>query len=187
MNCSTNWSKHELVTKAVIFAAEAHKGQYRRGIEIAYIFHCTEVGQILDENKCDTQLVAAGVLHDILEDTPTTFEKLREVFGARVAEVVRSQTEDKSLSWEERKTHTIECLKTASLEHKLLVCADKLANVRSICKNKVELGDALWSRFNSGYEKVKWYYTSLVESLKSLEGYEMYREFKELVPKAFDK
>src|SRR5574344_1784527 len=69
---------------AVSFIADAHKGQYRKS-GMPYTEHPYEVAKILAELKLDTSSVLAGLLHDVVEDTPQTIEEIREKFGADTA------------------------------------------------------------------------------------------------------
>ena len=103
-----------------------------------------------------------------------------------VSTVVDSDSEDKSLSWEDRKKHTIEYLRDrASLEELLLACADKLANMRSIKADYMVLGDKVWDRFHRGKEQQSWYYSSLIDVFDGLSDYEMYWEISNLYTDVF--
>ncbi|MDR9855775.1 HD domain-containing protein [Paenibacillus sp. VCA1] len=151
---------------AIEFAAYAHRHQFRKGSQIPYISHPFGVAMILLEAKCKEEVVMAGLLHDTLEDTDTTDEDLRSRFGEEVLRLVQGASEpDKSLSWEERKEHTLEFLKSADLSTRQLSCADKLHNLRSVRRDFAVLGDEVWNKFKRGYDKQKWYYVNLVESL----------------------
>jgi (p)ppGpp synthase/HD superfamily hydrolase len=152
--------------KAIEFAAMAHAGQMRKKTTIPYISHPYIVATILQQQGCDEHVVIAGVLHDTVEDTPTTIEEIRREFGAPVADIVAAVTEpSKSLSWEYRKNYMIDSIKTASPEVKFVVCADKLHNLSSIKKAFAEIGDAVWDRFKRGYEAQKWYGESMLAGL----------------------
>lgn len=106
----------ELIEKAIVFATMAHGNQKRKGTNIPYITHPYAVGMYLQKANCSPEVVAAGILHDTLEDTETTFYELKEIFGEKVANLVKAASEnDKSLLWEERKRLTIEMLKDATL------------------------------------------------------------------------
>ncbi|HET6872029.1 MAG TPA: HD domain-containing protein [Sporolactobacillaceae bacterium] len=156
-----------LTDKAIRFAARAHRKQTRKASDTPYISHPYSVAMLLQKAGCEEELVAAGLLHDTLEDTETTEAELLALFGCRVLELVRGCSEpDKSLPWEERKHHTIETLKTASRDICLVTCADKLHNIRTLIEDHQELGDLLWERFNRGKEKQAWYYTSILAVLK---------------------
>jgi (p)ppGpp synthase/HD superfamily hydrolase len=154
------------VEKALQFASKAHLDQYRKNTVIPYISHPVAVGMILMKAGYSEDLITAGLLHDTVEDTDITLDNIQHEFGAKVAEIVAGCSEpDKSLSWKERKEHTLEFLKTASEDIRAVACADKLHNIRSIIRDYEELGDEVWTRFNAGKEQQKWYYTNIVKSL----------------------
>ena len=69
---------HEIVAKAICYAAEKHKGQPRKGKTIPFIVHPMEAAAIVSSMTDDPEIIAAAVLHDVLEDTPTTAEELTE-------------------------------------------------------------------------------------------------------------
>ncbi len=155
-----------MIDKAIEFAAKAHSKQFRKGTDIPYISHPFGVGMILLEAGCKEDVVAAGILHDTLEDTDTTEEDLRSNFGDQVLKIVEGCSEpDKKASWEERKKHTIDYLKDASFSVRQVSCADKLHNLRSIKRDLEYLGETAWNRFKRGREMQKWYYTEIVKSL----------------------
>jgi (p)ppGpp synthase/HD superfamily hydrolase len=156
----------DMVKKAIIFAAKAHNNQKRKGTDIPYITHPFAVGMLLQKEKCSDEVIAAGVLHDTLEDTETTFKDLTEEFGIKVANLVLAASEnDKTLPWEVRKQHTIDMLKDASLEEIQVIVADKWDNLKSI-QNDLHLhGDIIWHHFNRGKRDQHWYYASIVKTL----------------------
>ncbi|NQT45887.1 MAG: HD domain-containing protein [Candidatus Omnitrophica bacterium] len=173
----------EKIIEAVEFATKAHMKQVRKGTDLPYILHPIGVGKILIQNKCPEECIIAGILHDVLEDTSVTFEELSGKFGERVADIVKGASEpDKSDSWENRKKHTIEFLKTASDEIRMVSCADKLDNIRSILNDYNKEGEKLWGRFRRGKEEQLWYYSSLVESFRAKRyEYAMFKDFEYLV------
>ena len=178
----------DIIRKAIIFAAIKHDGQKRKGSDIPYIYHPMEVMQILIDNECPKPVIIAGVLHDVLEDTDTVPSEIMNQFGEDILKIVIAESEDKSKSWKERKQTTIDRLAVASKEVRLVGCADKLANLRSIALDIKVVGDKLWERFNtgkSGKEKIRWYYTGVVSSLSGLSDYKMYNELKSLLGEAF--
>ena len=151
-----------VVFKALIFAAKAHASQYRKSTKIPYLIHPLGVARILIEYGCKDELVVAGLLHDTVEDTSVKLREIEKDFGKKIAEFVNAVSEpDKSASWEIRKTHTINFLKSAKLDVLIISCADKLDNLRSIRVDYEKYGDKVWSRFNRPKEKQKWYYQSL--------------------------
>ena len=168
-----------LIHRAIEFAALRHKDQKRKGTELPYIVHPMEVMQILTENGCDENVIAAGILHDTIEDTETTYDDILENFGKEIADIVANESEDKSKSWKERKQKTIDRLPNDNIETQLVCCADKLSNLRSMLSDYQKVGEKLWDRFRSDRENIKWYYNGIIESLTDLEDYNMYQELKD--------
>ena len=152
----------KLIFKAIEFAAKAHSQQFRKGTRLPYIIHPLEVGNILIEAGCSDEIIAAGILHDTLEDTAITYEDLVAQFGKEVADLVVGASEpDKADTWENRKLHTINYLKTAPLAVVLVTAADKWSNFRATYEELLEKGEKVWSKFNRGKEKQQWYMQSL--------------------------
>ena len=174
---------------AIEFSTLAHKGQVRKATGIPNIVHPCEVAVILAQAGACTEVICAGMLHDTVEDTDITIDEIRKEFGNRVADLVWERTEDKTLSWEARKQNTINSVKSMdpkdSLDSMLIVCADKLANVRSMKADYERIGEELWHRFRRGKEYQKWYYKEIVLALSSLSSYSMYQELKQLVLELF--
>lgn len=156
----------DVIEKALKIAAKAHKNQYRKGSDIPYVTHPVAVGMILLKAGYNDELVAAGILHDTVEDTELTLDDLERLFGKNIADIVAGCSEpDKSLSWEQRKEHTIEYLKTAPEDIRVVACADKLHNIQSIASDIEQYGDKVWERFKRGKEQQEWYYTNVIDSL----------------------
>lgn len=170
-----------MIRKAAEFAAEAHKGVFRKGSRVPYIYHPMEVALIVAQMTTDEEVIAAAYLHDVLEDTDVTEGELEEQFGLRVLQLVAAETENKSLSWKERKETTIRHLEAASWEVKLLALADKLSNMRTTARDYLMCGDHVWERFNEKEkESHRWYYRGLIEVLKEFEPCLAYQELKNL-------
>ena len=180
----------DLIDRAIETAVKAHQKQRRKGTKIAYITHPFAVGIILAKAGCSDEVVAAGILHDTIEDARIKLSRLQEEFGEKVASIVEKCTEpDKRRSWRKRKQHTLDFLKKAGLDVKFVVCADKLHNIRTIARDYRKVGDRVWKRFRRGREDQKWYYTQLVESLRIKRdnpSYEkLYKEFERKVREVF--
>ncbi|AKO92492.1 phosphohydrolase [Priestia filamentosa] len=154
-----------LKEKALTFATKMHEGQMRKANSRPYIVHPIEVSKILEAANLEESVVIAGLLHDTVEDTPATIEEIASLFGEEVALLVAAHTEDKSRSWEERKTHTIEVVKKGTLPLKALIAADKLSNLKSLQESYEEQGEEVWTHFKRGYEKQKWYYLNVAHNL----------------------
>ena len=181
-----------LLDKAIIFAVNAHRGQLRKGTNTPYILHPMEAAAIVGSMTNDDEVIAAAVLHDTVEDTAVTLDEICEQFGKRVAELVAAESENKredksaASTWKIRKEETIEHLKTAPKEVKMLTLGDKLSNIRSICRDYEAQGDALWQRFNQkDKNEHRWYYKSIADCLSDLREYPAYKEYVLLAEKTF--
>lgn len=151
---------------AIYFATKAHKDQRRKIEDIDMIFHPFTVGMLLQRNGCDEDIVAAGILHDVVEDTEFEFEDIEKEFGKKVRDLVYDSSEpDKSLDWEDRKKHTIEHIKNAPLGSKLIVACDKISNLEDMYGSVKKYGEEkAWSALKRGKELQKWYYCSVYDS-----------------------
>ncbi len=126
------------LARAYHFAAVRHVGQRRKGkAGEPYINHLTEVADLVAAatGGGDVELVIAAVLHDVLEDTPTTGAELVAAFGARVASIVAEVSDDKSLPKAERKRLQIEHAPRLTAAAKTVKLADKTANIRALAKS----------------------------------------------------
>jgi (p)ppGpp synthase/HD superfamily hydrolase len=177
----------KVINKAIILATTCHANQKRKGTNSPYILHPLEAGIIVANMKLDEDIICAAILHDVLEDAKISLEAIKLMFNPRIAELVGSQSEDKSKSWAERKNHTIEYLKKVNDEDvKIVTLGDKLANMRSLYRDYLEIGDHVWERFNEK-DKAKQgeYYKGLTQALSDLKRFSEYQEFCSLVDKVF--
>lgn len=178
------------IQKAIKMAGIAHRNQVRKLSDVPYIIHPYTVGMILSQSNCKEDIIIAGILHDIIEDTDTEEKEIGENFGENVLNLVKACTEkNKSETWEKRKEHTINFLRNACCDVKFIILADKLNNIKSIEEDYEEHGDKIWKSFNRGREKQEWYYRNLVEVLYNScddENYLLlYNEFQLLVELVF--
>ena len=123
-----------LVSEAADLAARRHTGQQRKGRgDEPYVNHLAEVANLLAfaTDGEDAELVAAGWLHDTIEDTETTREELAGKFGERVAAVVAEVTDDMSLPKAQRRQKQVEEAAHKSDPAKLIKIADKISNIRA--------------------------------------------------------
>ena len=80
--------ENEMLTNAITYAVKMHKGGLRKGTNIPYIVHPLEVMHILYEMGADKKLMAAGVLHDTVEDTEATLDEIKEFIKDRLKSVI---------------------------------------------------------------------------------------------------
>ncbi len=125
-------------------AAIWHRHQLRKypGVEVPYMSHVGAVAFLLGRCGFDDTVVIAGLLHDVLEDTPVTYDELESGFGTRVADLVRLVSEeDKSLPWAERKRRALESFGRLPWEAQAIILADKIDNLRSVLVVARHYGD----------------------------------------------
>ncbi len=153
------------IFKAIEFATKAHFGQFRKGTNIPYIVHPIGVMKILIECNMPEEVVIAGILHDVLEDTEVSPREIQVNFGETVLEIVKGVSEpDKSEPWEKRKKRTIEAIRKGTFEVLMVELADKLDNIRSIYEDSKREGESFWRRFRKPKEKQAWYYRNLLNA-----------------------
>lgn len=159
----------QVVEKALCVMVAAHEGQYRKGAEPAhYATHPVHVALMLTGWGFDEDVICAGLLHDVVEDCEDwTVERIEVEFGAHITSIVSQLTEDKSLTWEERKRWAVEHVPHMSPEAASVKAVDKLHNLRCLLQDleSVEDDDLIWSRFRGGRERTLAMDAELVEAL----------------------
>lgn len=182
-----------ILERAMQFAAVAHGGQVRKIGNLPYLLHPMEAAVIAGSLKNDMDVMAAALLHDVVEDTPVTLEQVREEFGDRIADLVKSETEDKMVhraaadTWKERKELSLKELhETDDIDVKILWLSDKLSNVRSFYRQYLKEGDAMWQAFNQKDKSEQaWYYFSVAEAMPELRGTPAMGEYMYLIKHIF--
>lgn len=134
----------DLLRKAVLFITDAHKGQFRKS-GMPYTEHPLEVAKILADLQLDTVSVLAGLLHDVVEDTPHTLKELTEMFGEETAFMVDAVTKisavQKQKNKDAEKAETYRKLVNAMAKDPrvlLIKIADRLHNMRTMRYMKPE-------------------------------------------------
>src|SRR5699024_10599279 len=124
---------------------------------------------------------------DTSEDADVSYEELGRTVNKTIADLVRSQSEDKSKVWIERKTDTSRLLKeNESRAIEIATLADKLSNMRSKSKDYDVQEKSISDKFNAGKESQYWYYNAIAESLNQVQATNEYKEFKDLIQKTFE-
>ncbi|MBI4521081.1 MAG: bifunctional (p)ppGpp synthetase/guanosine-3',5'-bis(diphosphate) 3'-pyrophosphohydrolase, partial [Gemmatimonadetes bacterium] len=127
----------EVIRRAYEFSAEAHAGQKRLSGE-RYVYHCVEVAAILAELHLDTASIAAGLIHDVVEDTPTTLAEVREAFGDVIAAIVDGVTKIGRVEFRSHTEQQVENYRKLLLSMAqdarviLIKLADRLHNMRTL-------------------------------------------------------
>lgn len=185
--------------RAEIFAIIAHDGQVRKADpNKPYIIHPIDVANKLKAYGFGDDVVAAGILHDVVEDTPITLTEIQNLFGNHIASLVKGSSEQskiektnqnsqKEASWEERKQETINRVKNLDFEHKAVACVDKISNLEDILILSGKIGEPNFSSFKRGMEQQKWYYENLYQNLiyGCDENSPMFQDLKKLIDLLF--
>lgn len=133
----------DIIDRAYIYSARVHAGQVRLSGE-PYLSHPLEVAGILSEMKLDSVSVAAGLLHDVVEDTFSNIEEITEIFGKEVAHIVSGVTKLSSLTFkssQERQAESIRKMILAMADDIRVIMiklADRLHNMRTLHFHKTE-------------------------------------------------
>ena len=149
-----------LIQKAVRFSLKTHEvyqKQKRKGKDIPYITHPLAVGLILARAGASEDVIAAGILHDTIEDSvqekKVTREMLSERFSEKVAALVENVTEtQKDLPWEDRKKEALEHIESFSNDAILVKSADVISNISELLDDQTQEGERVWDRFNASKE-----------------------------------
>ena len=161
-----------VVEHAIRLAAVAHKSQKRKSSGIPYIAHPMSVCLILIKAGFHEEaILAAAVLHDVVEDTDLTIEQLAENFSEEVVQYVKEMTEEKETSqgekrsWRDRKQDHINVMQQATLGARAIELADKLHNLEAMLFDlQSEDKHEFWGHFGASPEEIVLYYHSMIEA-----------------------
>lgn len=173
----------ELVARARALATAAHSGQVRKTDGSPYIHHPEAVAAQLERYGFSPVVVAAALVHDVLEDTPVTEAELREELGDAVVAIVTAVSEDKALPWRFRKEQYIAAVVEASPEAKAVSVADKIHNAESLIAYHTRYGSATWEKFNRGREDKLWFERALLSALEEVWQHPLLSVYAGLVEK----
>jgi (p)ppGpp synthase/HD superfamily hydrolase len=138
-----------LVRRAYAFAERAHRGQRRKDGQ-AYISHPVRVARLLGALGYHEDVLAAALLHDVVEDTAVTLEEIHVSFGPRVALLVDCVSEDPALSGAERKVAYRERVRLAPRDARAICAADKVCNMEDLCLAAASDDHVALQRFHGG-------------------------------------
>ncbi len=156
-----------IIEKALMFAIIAHSSQVRKANpEEPAIVHPIAVAEILRCYGADKNVISAAYLHDVAEDTKYTLQDIKRKFGEDIEHLVDIASElDKTKTWEERKQNKITKMKEKTLREKLVVIADKIANIEDMERIFKQKGYKDFSAFRRGEKQQEWYYRNMYKSL----------------------
>ncbi len=153
--------------EAIFYSHNLHRAQFRKGTSIPYISHLMAVTSLVLEHGGTEDQAIAALLHDAAEDAggEPTLNEIRVQFGDSVAAIVADCTDawsDPKPPWRARKEAYLQSMLAKPQSSLLVSLADKTHNAEAIRQDYLELGDALWSRFNGGADGTRWYYFTLL-------------------------
>lgn len=167
------------IRKAIERAAKLHEGQDRKTDDLPYIIHPFTVAWTVAQHTDDEDVVAAALLHDVLEDVAGySADDMTREFGGRVTAIVRELSEDKDpaveedkrATWQDRKDKYLAGLEEDSSEALMICAADKLHNLNTLLDAVRADGDSVQARFNAPFDRQLWFYGEIVRILKERLG-----------------
>ena len=167
---------HVRLGRAVSLAADLHSGQTRKGTSVPYLSHLFAVSALVLEDGGGEDQAIAALLHDAAEDQggEETLELIAELFGSRVASIVRDCSDsltadpEEKAPWVDRKQASLDKLGSVNQDALLVIAADKLHNLRSTVADLRTVGDEVWSRFKTGRDGFLWYHQEMLDRLGTL-------------------
>lgn len=158
---------NDLVSRALAYATQQHKKQFRKGPgNEPYINHCIRVADELRSAGYDPKTVAAGILHDTVEDTSTTCKDLENLFGKKVADLVMTVTEKgENMTWGQRLVSYSKRVKKGLPSAKAISAADKIDNMTSM-SDTLKSGFNIFQKMHAGPEQQIAKFRGLREVLK---------------------
>lgn len=183
----------ELLSLAFQYAVKMHDAMRRKGTDLPYILHPAETAAIVGTMTDEQTVLAAAVLHDVVEDTPATLDEVRELFGERVAWLVGAESENKredrpaGETWVERKQEAVAAIRnTQDIGVKMIFLGDKLANLRSFKRDLAMVGVSFYNRFNQKDPKMhQWYHRSIADAMPELQHTDAWKEYDALIKEVF--
>jgi len=151
---------------ALVWASELHRSQFRKGQGIPYLSHLLAVAGLVIEHGGDEDQAIAALLHDAIEDTPSTEAHIEDRFGPRVAGIVVACTDADvrpKPPWLARKRAYIDHLATSRSDALLVSLADKVHNTRTISTDLARVGDDYFKVFKGKADGTRWYYRRLAD------------------------
>ncbi len=170
-----------LLERAHAVADEAHAGNTRKGSDTPEITHPIGVAWIVQSHGFDETLVAAALLHDVVEDTILTREELEDQFPVAVCAIVHDLTEKsyegtRRQTWRMRKETKIQRLRQAPVDSLVVCAADRLHNVRDLIQMTRDKGLDGWAPFSRGPRETLWFEHSIASILQERLAHAIARE-----------
>jgi (p)ppGpp synthase/HD superfamily hydrolase len=171
----------DLIEKAHKIMLSAHGQQTRKTDGSPYVIHPLMVAKKLARLDFSDAVIAAAMVHDVLEDTEVDEKTLRQELGDEVVNIILPLSEDKKLEWEDRKQKYISDVKNASSSTKAVSIADKIHNLESIIATHKTMGPDIWTKFNRGKEQKMWFEREMLKAFQESWEHPMIDEYEKLL------
>jgi (p)ppGpp synthase/HD superfamily hydrolase len=191
--------ENNIIEKAVKIAVDAHWEQKDKEDNLPYIIHPIMVAVKLVNYNFSDEIVAAALIHEVLQETKFPEKILRQELGDPVVEIVKTVSHDKTLPWDESKKKYIESVRNGCVGAKAVAVADEIHNLETLLLAYEEHGPVMWRIFSRNKEKKLWFENEMLKMIKEtwdhplIENYEyMVKRFAKLpgyesnVPPVYD-
>lgn len=180
------------ISNAMDLIIKYHGDQKRKAGGQAFIIHLLEVANLIYKGfpEATPDLIAAGLCHDLLEDTECTENEISEACGDFVLEIVKTVTNDPNLdgdeTWEEKKLDYLDRVSKGSRESQIVCLCDKIANMRSLLREYQVQGEEVWKNFNRGKLKKRQFEELMHTVLKTcLRPHQYIYEYDDLIDQVY--
>jgi (p)ppGpp synthase/HD superfamily hydrolase len=162
--------------QALAFAARQHTGQVRHNTGTPYVSHLLATCAIVLEEGGDETVAIGALLHDVLEDQPTSRTTLRDTFGDDVYRIVHDCTDADAAErtrltwWERKRAHLGRMTSEAGAESLLVIAADKVCSLQSLVDDLHRFGPAMFARSARTADELLWNYREILDVLSTRLG-----------------
>lgn len=170
-----------VIEKAAKIALKAHDGQVRKHDGSPYIVHPFMVALKVARHGFDETVIAAALVHDVLEDSDISEKELRGTLGDKIVDIVKTVTYPENLEWKEKRLVYIRNVSEGSVGAKVVSVADKIHNLENLLEMYEQEGASLWEKFNRGRTDKLWSEETLLQSLKKVWAHPLLDEYDRLV------
>ena len=173
-----------LLETATRIAVRAHATQKRKDGDLPYITHPFMVALKLAKYNFPDEVIAAALVHDVLEDTDFGEENLHAAVGDTVFEIVKAVTNDDTLVWEEARLKYIETVRNGPEGAKAVSTADKVHNMESLLISYGEQGPKIWTYFTREKKIKLWFEEEMLKMLRETWQHPLVDEYARLLEEA---
>lgn len=170
-----------LIERAMRLSARAHLTQTRKESNLPYLMHPSMVALMLARHGFASEVLAAALVHDVLEDTEVGEIEMGEELGQEVVALVKAVSYDPALSWEDARVAYIESVRQAPEGAKAISVADKIHNAQSLILGHQREGKSMWSNFTRPRDKKLWFEEEMLKMLRESWQHPLVDEYAVLV------